>query len=196
MKTKRAKYIITESMHTEIKKMYQTKTGSGEVRTLAEKWDIPRWKISRYAIQQGFTPLQHKEPNWSEEEIKILERNVHLTPEVIQRKLKAKGFKRSVIGIVLKRKRLHLLRSLNGQSATQLAICFGVDIHFVTRAIKLGKLKASMRHTKRTIRNGGDIYYIKDKHIRNYIINNVHEIDFRKIDKYWVVDILAGKYLS
>ena len=54
----------------------------------------------------------------------------------------------------------------------------------------MGWLKASQRDTSRTPRQG-EIFYIKDQWIREFIIESVSIIDFRKVDKYWFVDILA-----
>lgn len=187
------KYTISAEMHEAIKNLYLdgTVTCPDNVKSLAYKLGLPRYKISRYAIQQGWIAKQHKEPCWNDKEIKILELNAHLTPEVIQRKLLKAGFRRSAIGIFLKRKRKGFLRGLGGQSAQSLALCFGVDVHFVTRAINEGRLNARRRGTKRTEKQGGDQWFIKDKDIKNYIKENVHEIDFRKVDKYWLVGILT-----
>lgn len=186
------KYPISESTHDAIRELYLDKTGRGQVARFAYNLGLPRWKVSRYAIQQGWIAKQHKEPYWSEREIKILEFNAHLTPERIQIKLKKEGYKRSVTGIVLKRKRKRFLNGLRGQSATSLALCFGVDNHYVTDKINQGRLRAAHRGTKRTEKQGGDNWFIKDKDIKNYIVNNVHEIDFRKIDKYWLVATFIG----
>lgn len=187
------KFPITPEIHAAIERVYQGDTGNGQVRALAIRLDYPRWKIGRYAIQMGWIAKQKKEPNWSDREVHILEHNAQRSPETIQRKLKMAGYTRSVTGIVLKRKRMHLLRSLDGISARSLADCLGVDVHFVMRAIKGGRLKADHRGTNRTDAQGGDIYYIKEKAIKEYIINWVNEIDIRKVSKHWFVDILASK---
>lgn len=39
---------------------------------------------------------------------------------------------------------------------------------------------------------GGDIYFIRDKWVRDFILAYIAEIDIRKVDKYWFVDLLAG----
>ena len=191
-KTKTIKYPITPEAHKLIEKVYKTASGNGQIKALAKYLHLPRWKVSRYAIQQGWIARQKKEPDWSEDELTILERNAHLSPEVLQLRLKQRGYSRTTTGIVLKRKRLRLLSSLDGQSARSFAECLGVDDHFVTRAIHEGRLKAQQRHSFRTKAQGGDIYYIRDKNARDYIIDNLHEIDIRKVDKWWFVDILAG----
>jgi len=191
---KPAKYVITPDMHERIKRAYQNRVQcSGEIRNLAKRLGLPRWKVSRYAVRKGWIEKQQKEPDWSESEIWILKNNAQHCPEVIQRKLKQHGFHRTVNGIVLKRKRMRLPSNLGGMSATQLAECLGEDIHFVTRAIKQGRLKAKKRQDNRTEQQGGSMWFIKDKDIKVYIVENVHELDFKKIDKWWFVSILIGE---
>lgn len=189
---KQIKWPITPEIHERIKTIYQRDTGNGQVAALAKSLGYPRWKLSRYAVGQGWVPKQKKEPDWTGEEVHILQLNGHLSPVTIQKKLTKYGFTRSVTGIVLKRKRMRLAQNLDGHSSRALAECLGVDSHFVTRAIKTGRLRAMKRGTSRTKQQGGDIWYIKDKNIRKYIIENVHEIDIRKVDKYWFVDILVN----
>jgi hypothetical protein len=184
---------ITPEIHAAIEKVYLRDTGNGQVRALSIRLGYPRWKITRYAIQCGLIAKQKKEPDWSDREIHVLELNAHRSPETIQRKLKAAGLGRSVTGIVLKRKRMRFLGNLNGMSANSLAQCLGVDSHFVTRAIKAGRLRATMRETKRTPQQGGDAYYILPKDIRTYILNWLCEIDIRKVSKWWFCDLLANK---
>ncbi len=187
------RFPITQEIHDAIEKVYLRDTGNGQVRALAVRFAYPRWKITRYAIQMGWIAKQKKEPDWSDREIHILELNAHRSPETIQRKLKASGFIRSVTGIVLKRKRMRMLKNLDGMSATHVAECLGVDIHFITRAIKGGHLKAERRETNRTESQGGEIFYIRRKEIKAYILNWLNEIDIRKVDKWWLCDLLTNK---
>ena len=188
---KPVKYVITQEMHERIKQVYQTMTGRGEVNDLADELGLPRWKIGRYATHQGWVAKQKKAPDWNEGELSILERSAHCCPEIIQRRLKNVGFKRSVIGIVLKRKRMRFLQNLHGQSARSVAECFGVDDHVIARWIKLGALKARRRGTNRTSKQGGDHWFIKDLWIKQFVVNYISEIDVRKADKYWLVDLLT-----
>jgi hypothetical protein len=186
------KWPITPEIHELIKKAYQTMTGNGEVRELAVRIKIPRWKITRYAISQGWIARQTKAPEWSEKELYLLERHAHLSPWRIREYLVMHGYIRTCTAIVLQRKRLRLLKNLEGMSARGLSLCLGVDPHVVNRAVKTGALAATMRGTARTPQQGGDIYYIKEEAVRDYIINNINEIDIRKVDKYWLVDILTA----
>jgi hypothetical protein len=192
LKKTRAKYFITPEMHEKIKKLYQTRTiNSGEVRTFAQKYKLPRWKVTRYATQHGWIGKTRKEPDWSETELNILEHNAHHCPERIQLRLRVAGFYRSVAGIVLKRKRMRYLQNINGNTATSLAMCLGEDNHFVLRHIKLGHLKAQRRIQNRTSQQGGPAYLIRDKDVKDFILKYPDLIDLRKVDKHWFISILT-----
>ena len=184
---------LTQEIQSMIVKVYQTDTGNGQVRALAIRIGYPRWKVTRYAIALGLIAKQKKEPDWTEREIHLLELNAHLSPERIQKKLNSHGFNRSMVGIVLKRKRMRMLQNLEGMSATALSECFGVDVHFITRAIAAGRLKAERRGTGRIKAQGGDMWYIRRKDIRAYILAWLPEIDIRKVDKYWFCDLIASR---
>lgn len=183
--------LIRRAYHEDVG-MESCAQGNHPVRDLAKKLGVPRWKISRRAIHLGLIVKKKKEPPWSEEELKILERQARFSPETIQRKLKERGYVRSVTSILLKRKRMKFLQNLNGQTANSLSLCFGVDKKTITRWIKQGLLNAQKRGSRRTEVQGGDMYYIKDRWVRDFIIDYVDVIDIRKIDKYWLVDLLAG----
>ncbi|MFH1777582.1 MAG: hypothetical protein ABH952_08520 [Candidatus Omnitrophota bacterium] len=195
------KYFITPQIEREIINLYQKKASMGSDRyeshckDLAEKYGLPRWKITRYAQRKGLIAVGKKEPDWSEKEMRILEKHAEKVPERIQIHLRKAGFTRSLIAIVLKRKRLNLLAQyrIEGQSARVVAECLGVDVHAVTRWIKLGHLKATRRGTKRTELQGGDHWEIKTKDLRDFVINYLVEIDLRKVDKFWFVDLLTNK---
>ena len=195
---KKAKYIITPEMENEIRRVYREEVGmepcckgNDPVRRLAERLDLPRWKVTRTAIRLGLIATQKKELNWSPEELKILESHAHKCPEVIQQHLKKAGYKRSVTGIILKRKRLRLLQNLKGQSATSLAECFGVDMKTVQRWIRQGLIKTNKRELNRTKQQGGNAYYIKDRWVRDFIVKYPELIDLRKVEKHWFIDILG-----
>lgn len=187
------RYLITPEIHEKIKSVYHTDSGNGQVRTLASGLDLPRWKVTRYAVEQGWTAKQKKEPDWNKKELSILRKNAHFSLGRIQFKLKVRGFHRTIFGIQLKRKRMRMLRNIDGDSAMGLAECLGVDAHFITRAINGGRLRAVRRQTARKPAQGGDIWFIEDRWARKYILENIYEIDIRKVDKYWFVDLLLKR---
>ncbi len=187
------KYFITTEMAEEIEQVYLSATGNNEVNELAKRMKLPRWKITRYAIGKGWIAKSRKEPDWTDQEINILSMSAHRGLDTIQRNLKKSGFTRSITGIQIKRKRLRLLQNLNGQSGCQLAECFGVDYKTISRWVRMGYLRSDRRGTNRTEAQGGDIFYIKDDWVRTFVLNYLDIIDFRKVDKWWIVDIIAGE---
>jgi len=182
---------LTSEITERIRKVFRTSTGNGEVRDLACHLGIPRWRISRWAVALGVVETRSKEPDWSEKEIAILERWGHLTIERIQGKLRREGFGRSLVAIVLKRKRLRIPANFEEYTANGLAECFGVDIKTITRWIDKGLLKAGRRGTDRLEQQGGDMWWIKPGDVRRFVVVHTVVIDFRKVDKFWLVDLLA-----
>jgi hypothetical protein len=133
-------------------------------------------------------PGANQEPEWNAAEVAVLERWGHLTDAVIQRKLKAEGFYRSVNAIHLKMKRMHIKQNLDGCSANALVIAFGVDGHKITYWINRRMLKATRRGTARTRSQGGDTYWITHNAVREFVLKHPDEIDLRKVEKWWFLD--------
>ncbi|HBE45724.1 MAG TPA: hypothetical protein DDW17_09880 [Deltaproteobacteria bacterium] len=193
--TRPAKYHFTPFMDEMIRKTYREKYNprQGKIRELANRINMPRWVVTVRAREIGALEPRIKEPPWSERELHILEKNALFTPATIQRRLRMSGFKRTITAVTLKRKRLHLLRQQTKCTARAVAECFGVNESTVADSwIRKGLLKAQRRGTARTEKQGGDEYFIREKDIRKFIIENIGIIDIRKVDKFWFVDILAG----
>lgn len=133
-----------------------------------------------------------KEPEWSAEEVAVLERWGHVTDAVIQRRLKAAGFQRSLNGIQLKMKRLRIRQNLDGYSAHALAAAFGLDGHKVTYWINRNMLAATRRGTARTESQGGDSFWITNKAVREFVLTHPDEVDLRKVEKWWFLDLVSG----
>jgi hypothetical protein len=193
---KKAIYTFTPHMDALIFKVYREEQPARKdrhVRKLAEAFRMPRWKITRRAREIGAYEPKLKEPVWSGEELRLLKKFAHRHPEVIQRHFKKRGFKRSVTGIILKRKRERMIANLGAYSACQVALGLGVDSHAITRWIEQGLLDATKRGTARTASQGGDIWFIREKDLRKFIIENVGIIDIRKVEKFWFVDLIAHR---
>jgi len=185
-----AKYIFTSEMDREIMYTYSINTDSKpRLINLAKKFNMPRWAIYQRALKICAVKSSHQKRPWTDEEIHILKKNAHYAPFTIKKRLEKGGFKRSTTSIVLKRKRMRLLSNLDGMSACLCAEFFGVNLHWVLNQIKSGALKAE---TIRKDREGKLNYYIKEKNIRKFIITNPNQIDLRKIEKYYLIELLAN----
>lgn len=190
---KPVKYVVTPEMHDQIERVYKTSSGNGEVRNLAKRLGLPRWKVTRYATAQGWVPRSTKAADWSEKELLMLEHLAYLSPERISARMKKAGLQRTPVAIHLKRRRMRFLQASDFYSARQTAECFGVDVHTIMRWIRLGTLKARKRGTNRTEAQGGDIWMIKPEYCRYFIIKYPEEVDIRKVDKFWFIDLLVER---
>lgn len=193
---KPVKYTIDHRHYDRIKQVYLSGTGQGQVTALAKLIGIPRWKITRFAISQGWVQKAVKSKAWSPEEEAMLQNLSRYCIDKIAQKMRNAGYPRTPTAIAMRMRRKRTRSNLKGYSAHQVSECLGIDSKGVTRLITQKKLVADRRGTARTEQQGGDMWYIKPKELRDYVINYISEIDFRKIDRYWLVDILIGERSS
>ncbi len=185
-----AKYLFTSEMDKEILYTYSINTDSKpRLLKLAKKFNMPRWAIYQRALKIDAVQSSHQKRPWTDEEIKILEKNARYSPQTIKKRLENAGFQRSIASVVLKRKRMRLLSNLEGMSAGLCAEFLGVDLHWVLNYIRQELLKAELiRHD----REGKVNYHIREKDLRKFIINNPELIDLRKVEKYYFIELVAN----
>jgi len=185
-----AKYVFTPEMDKEVLYTYSINTDNKpRLINLAKKFNMPRWAIYQRALKIGAVKSSHQKVKWQDEEIKILERNAQYTPLTIKKRLAKAGFQRSTASIVLKRKRMRLFSNLEGMSACLCAQFLGVSLRIVLNHIKAGLLRAEII---RYDQQGKANYYIREKNLRSFIINNPDVIDLRKVEKYYLIELLAN----
>jgi len=189
----RRKYVFTDQIDQIIREIYLThrdaKARPG-IRLLAKRVGMPHWALKKRARELGLA--RTKELPWSEAELKILARYAWMSDERIRLKLKAAGCGRTVTGIHLKLKRMRFKHDGSFYSANGLAQALGIDSHAVTRWIKSGHLKARLRGTARTEQQNGDIYLIHEKNVRRFILEHPTDIDLRKVDQLWFLDLITN----
>ena len=130
-----------------------------------------------------------------EAELAILERCAWMSDERIRLKLKAAGHSRTATAVHLKLKRMRFKSDSSFYSAKGLADALGIDSHVVIRWIKAGDLRAQLRETERTERQGGDTYLIREKDIQRFILEHPTEIDLRKVDQLWFLDLITNGFV-
>ena len=74
-------------------------------------------------------------------------------------------------------------------SASGLANIMGIDDHTIANWIAKGLLKA----TRKDSDCKNSTYQILPKDVRDFIKSNVAIVDLRKVDKFWLVDLLTGE---
>ena len=191
----RKRWSTTERIDRLIIDCYRQSPERGALKKLAKTIARPYWWVKSRAQALGAASVAlagNKEPQWSEAELVLLQKNSCKHPMVISRIFKANGFQRSPTAIVVKRKRLKLdTVDIGVFTARQLAEEFGVDPKVVTGWIRKGWLKAGRKGTARQ-NPDEDAYRIKRRHIREFVVESVGGIDIRKVDKVWFVDLLAN----
>jgi hypothetical protein len=169
----------------------------GEINRFAKTLGRPRWWVSKRAGLLGLVSPRFKQPPWTEEEDDIISEKAALRPAMIVRALARRGFKRSETAVVVRLKRIGSSTGRNADtehySATALSKLFGLDGHVVTRWITEGRLIAKRRGTERTERQGGDEWKVHRRSVRQFVIENPAAIDLRKVDKFWFIEMLAGR---
>ena len=189
----RRKYVFTDQIDRLIRESYHNRRDEKtrfNIRILAKKVGMPHWALKKRANELGLA--RTKELPWSETELGILARYAWMSDERIRLKLKAAGYSRTVTGIHLKLKRMRFKHDGSFYSAYSLAQALGIDPHAVTRWIKSGHLKAKLRGTARTKQQNGDSYLIQEKDVRRFILEHPTDIDLRKVDQLWFLDLLTN----
>jgi hypothetical protein len=105
----------------------------------------------------------------------------------------AKYLHRTKTAVKLKAKRLGVSKGTQeGYTLGGLCLALGCDHHKVQKWIERGWLTGRRRKSERTTSQGGDMWLFVDKDIRKFVIAHPNEIDQRRVDFLWLVDLLAG----
>jgi hypothetical protein len=180
-----------------IARTYQNNPDTGAIKKLARTIDRPRSWIRSRAVKLGCALPRFKSPPWVAAENEIIAENAHLGPAALQRRLVRAGYQRTETAIVVQLKRLGAsTEDPDHYSARGLAVLFGVDVKVVTGWILKGWLKAAKRGTARTEQQGGDEWWISRRQVRRFVVESVQVIDFRKLDKVWLIDLLTRAFVG
>jgi len=189
-------WTTTDQIDRAIAAAYARPADRSSIKRLAANLGRPYWWIKKRAMILGLANARiadNREPLWSEAEIALLEKHACKVPDVIARIFKANGFSRSATAIVVKRQRLGCdTVDVDHYTATQLAVEFGVDSHVIARWIDRGWLKADRRGTGRVEAQGGDQWWIKRRHVRDFVAESAAIVDLRKVNKIWFIDLLVN----
>lgn len=159
---------------------------SETITELADRLGVPRYVIKKWGRQLGLA-RQH-EPRWSESDISYLETSLHRYSIATI----AHHLGRTQTAVKLKAKRLGIRKT--GEGYTMRALCqgLGCDHHKVERWIRMGWIKGIRRQSERTVQQGGDLWCFSDAAIRRLIKEHPGEIDQRRVDWLWLIDILTS----
>lgn len=198
---KKSSQVITPEVDAKLREIYSYGRKGGRmppgvptVKAYARTLGVGAHLLSQRAAKLGLvTP---KEKPWSKPELKLLEKLGHLSPAVIWRKFREKGFNRTELAIGLMRKRRQAHKGSPYYSIHALSVLLGFDAHkfdrdWLQRFPK--ELPFEMKGTARDRRTkqNGDTRLIHVNTIREFIFNHPEEIDLHKVDKMWFLWLIT-----
>lgn len=192
------KLIFTEEQDCIIKREWPLivrRVGGRTAEKLAKQLKVSRSQLYNRAGILGLRRIMQITADWSDKELELLDRWGHLHPKTISTKLRRAGYRRTEAAIMVKRNRICQLVSENTNcySAHGLARLLGVSTTPVLRWIRLGYLKATARGDSKHATGGpGDRWMIYPKDVRKFLCLHTAIVDFSCIDKYWLIELLAG----
>lgn len=184
---------VTPELDEKIKREWSLFDGRkrGEVTDLAERLGVPRWWLSQRARKLGLTIPHKKEPPWTKVEDALMAKVPLHDPDRCAKVFREHGFNRSPSAIMVHAKRTGLSRRFSeGLSATQAAGILGVNPKTLSSWCVSGELRASRRDDRRLPQQGGSRWIVKPVDLRQFVIDNLGRMDFRKVDKFALVRLL------
>ena len=194
--TKRPSWTSSKFIDDAIRRCYQAPTNDG-VNKCARSIGRPLWWVSKRAVTLGLVAPRFREPAWSEPEDGIVEANSCRALRTIRNALARAGFTRTETAIRTRINRLGASRiDPNGMSSREAGRLMGEDSHKIVLWISEGWLKARRQGTERTEAQGGDLWKIKRGDLYQFIVDNAAQVDLRKVDKFWFIDLMASRGAS
>lgn len=164
----------------------------GAVAALADRLGVPRWWLSHRARKLGLTQPHKKEPPWTAAENALMAKVPLHDPDRCAEIFREHGYSRSPSAIAVHAKRMGLSRRFNeGLSGRQAAKMLGFDDKSLTAYCISGELKATKRDDNRLPQQGGSRWVIKPADLRQFVVDRLERIDFRKVDKFELVRLLT-----
>lgn len=190
----RQKYFLTEADRNLIRAVY----GNPEYGSTGESIDylVAKFRVPRHVVKnwgQRFGLARTRDDHWTPEDLAYLE-EWYQTPSGKRAGIKdiAAHLGRTEAAVRLKAKRMKYRRTTGGTYTVHgLADALGCDWHKVERWIKAGLLKAHRDHSREDGRMA-----ISPEEVRRFIIAHPNEIDHRRADWLWLLDILVGDEMN
>ena len=164
----------------------------GAVAALAQHLGVPRWWLSKQARRLGLTKPHRKEPPWTGAEDALMAKVPLHDPDRCAEISREHGFNRSPTAIAVHAKRVGLSRRFkDGLSGRQAAKILGFDDKTLTSYCISGELTAAKRDDNRLPQQGGSRWVIRPADLRQFVVDRLERIDFRKVDKFELVRLLT-----
>lgn len=174
---------------------YQSSSyGDGSISAAIKKTGLSAGALHRRAMKLGVATVKANRIRWDKAQLKLLEDNAHLPIKQLQAKfLKVCRVSRTESSIIsmMREKGITITQSRLDAGiypAAELARLMGVNPNTPIYWIKIGILKATKRPGIKITE-----YEITEEAIKDMLINCTAAINFARIDKYWLVDVLTGE---
>ena len=158
-------------------------TIQGRAGEIAKSLGLVKWQVIDRAVKLGLTRGQGK-PWTADEEAFLWTWAGRKTVTWMANKLGREKW------VVIRRMRVLGIRRavVEGYTQRELMRCFGVCDHTLRRWVKQRMLRVSMRGTA----NRHDPWQATDAQVLRFIERHPEEIDLRKVDQIWFLDIVTN----
>lgn len=179
------KWKVTPEMDAYIREHYDSWT-KGLPAEIGEALGLPVWLVHRRATRLGVA--RKKQPNWTKAEIEALHGLIATSSlETIARLL---GRTKHAVNLMARRR--GLAKRADAYTEASLAEALGVSPAWVASRVRSGGLRARLRGTERTEAQNGDYWYITDEAVLDYLVEHPHDIELRRVDQVWFLDLVLG----
>lgn len=175
------KYTLDDPGRRLILALYDS--SSERIDELQRRLGVPRGIVQKWAFELGVT--RHMERGWTPEQVEYLRQHFRKDKAVDI----AKHLGHTVSSVRYKANRLGLSQTRD-DCYTLTALCEGLG-----RSHKQAKRWADqgwIKGERRANSTSNDPWTFTAKNIHDFIIAHPEEIDLRRVDKFWFIDILAG----
>lgn len=184
-------YPATEAIDALLRERFPACTQPRMLEALAVECSRPSWWLKRRGEALGLEYGFRRQPDWTPQEQAVLAEFSHLSLNTLRGKLRALGTSRTENAIEVRLKKLKLSRvNHDVYCATDLARLMGMTPKTVMRWIHSCDLKAT-----RTPGSTAEAphFRITRRALREWIAAHPVEVDLRRVDKYWFIDLAFSK---
>lgn len=189
-------YTPTPALDAAIVDAYRSDNPLRGLKNLSRVTGRPRAWLTNRAAVLGLSRPKFKEAQWCAAEFEILTERMHQAPGTIRQALREAGYPRTINAIVLQlRRRKGWARGKVDGQYTKLMLqeCFGVSGETLSRWARIGLRVIREPAIATGKAHDAAEWSVRELHLRRFVMENVAIIDFRKVDKFWLVDLLTSR---
>lgn len=184
-------YEVTDAIDALLREQLPACTGLGMLEALSVECSRPTWWLRRRGAALGVAYGLCRPPDWTPQEEALLAEYSHLSLNTLRGKLRAIGSVRTENAIEVRLKKLQLSRvNHDVYSANEAGRLLGVAHKTVLRWINAEALRATRLPGSKS---DAPRWQITRRALREWIAAHPVEVDLRRVDKYWFIDLAFSK---